>query len=176
MLVLRVGNDLGRLDMELGKLAASACGGGEGVHEITPAIVAVMVGMSREEEAWGVQGSLLSGNTEGTIAHLRQVLEVSRQPAQLVMWSVTDLARKLHAVCCGQHQGRNIESMAGPLKLWGPGKFAIDNAARRLKPRQTMEFFRACVKADQRSKSGFTEPDRALEVLTVRLHRAMGAR
>lgn len=167
-LVACTGADLGRIDTELGKLAAAA---GDG--PITPAHVAQFVGVSRDEEAWGVQQSMLAGNAEQALHHLRHVLDVSRQPATLVMWSVTDLARKLHGVCCAIHQKRNVNEVTRPLKMWGPSQSMIINAAQRMKPADTMAFLRACIKADQRAKSGLTDADRSLEVLTLHLQRLL---
>lgn len=167
-LVANTGADLGRIDMELAKLAAAA-----GEAAITRAHVAQFVGVSRDEEAWGVQQSLLSGNTEQAVQHLRHVLDVSRQPAPLVMFAVTDLARKLHGVCCAVHQRRNIAEVSRPLKLWGPSQNMIIDAGKRLRPADTMKFLRACVKADQRVKSGLSDVDRSLEVLTVQLQRTL---
>lgn len=170
-LVANTGADLGRIDMELAKLAAAA---GEGA--ITRAHVAQFVGVSREEEAWGVQQSLLSGNADQAVQHLRHVLDVSRQPAPLVMFAVTDLARKLHGVCCALHQKRNIAEVTRPLKLWGPSQGMIIDAAKRLRPADTMQFLRTCVKADQRVKSGLSDVDRSLEVLTIQLQRTLAGR
>ncbi len=170
-LVDRIGSDLGRLDTEIAKLAAAA---GESTT-ITPALVAQFVGVSRDEEAWGVQQSLLSGEPERAVQHLRHVLEISRQPAPLVMFAVTDLARKLHGVCCALHQKRNIAEVTRPLKLWGPSQNMIIETARHLKPAQTMGFLRACIRADQRSKSGLTDIERSLEVLTLQLQETLSA-
>ncbi len=170
-LVANTGADLGRIDMELAKLAAAA---GEGA--ITRAHVAQFVGVSRDEEAWGVQQSLLSGNPEQAVQHLRHVLDVSRQPAPLVMFAVTDLARKLHGVCCALSQKRNIAEVTRPLKLWGPSQNMIIDAARRLRPADTMSFLRACVKADQRVKSGLSDVDRSLEMLTLQLQQTLAGR
>jgi DNA polymerase III delta subunit len=172
-LVANTGADLGRIDMELAKLAAAAGGPGEG--HITRALVAQLVGVSRDEEAWGVQQSLLSGNPERAVHHLRHVLEVSRQPAPLVMFAVTDLARKLHGVCCATHQKRPIAEVTKPLKLWGPSQYAVQDAAKRLRPAQTMSFLRACVRADQRSKSGLGDVERSLEALALELQRVIRA-
>jgi len=58
LLVERLVTDLGRLDSELSKLSSAA---GDG-KPITRQLVVELVGQSREEEVWGVQQTLLSGD------------------------------------------------------------------------------------------------------------------
>lgn len=168
-LVHRVGPSLMHLHSELGKLAAAA---GE-AKTISIKLVAEFVGVSREEEAWNIQRTLLSGNAPQALAHLRHVLDVSRQPAPLVMYAVTDLARKLHGLSAGLKSGRNASELNKPLKIWGPSTDALYEVARRMHPMRTLGFLRACVKADERSKTGFTDADRSLEMLVVRLQRML---
>jgi DNA polymerase III delta subunit len=137
-------------------------------------LVVEFVGVSREEEAWNIQRSLLSGNAAQALAHLRHVLDVSRQPTPLVMYAVTDLARKLHGLSAGLKSGRAASELARPLKIWGPSGDMLFDVARRVHPNRTLAFLRACVKADERSKTGLTDADRALEMLVVRLQRMLG--
>jgi DNA polymerase-3 subunit delta len=169
-LVSRVGVSLMKLQSELGKLGAAA---GEGKH-ITPALVAEFVGVSREEEAWGIQRSLLQGNTASALAHLRHLLGVSRQPAQVVMYAVTDLARKLHALSAGSRSGEDMFAVAKAVGVWGDSSRALTETARSLHPLRTLAFLRACLKADERCKTGLSETERSLEMLIIRLHRMLG--
>jgi DNA polymerase-3 subunit delta len=164
-LVSRVGVSLTRLDMELSKLATAA---GEG-QAITTQLVAQFVGVSREEEAWNIQASLLTHGTPAALAHLRHIRDVSRQPAPLVMYAVLDLARKLHGVCAGVKAGVSPGALTRPLRLWGPSQGLVVDTARRLRPEQTLAFLNECVRMDARSKSGLTDADRGLEMLVVRL-------
>lgn len=169
-LVQRVGPALGKLDTEIAKLAAAA-----GVNEsgaanpITKQLIAQFVGVSREEEAWNIQKTLLTGNPDAALQHLRHILDVSRQPAPVVMYAMLDLARKLHGVTAGMKAGANPFQLAGPLKLWGPSKDMILASARRLNPADTLAFYQAAVEADLRTKSGLGEADRNMEMLTVKL-------
>lgn len=169
-LVQRVGSSQGKLDMEVGKLAAAA-----GVNEagepnpITRQLVAQFVGVSREEEAWNIQKTLLSGNPDAALQHLRHILDVSRQPTPVVMFALLDLARKLHGVTAGLKAGANPFQLTKPLKLWGQSQEMIVAAARRLHPADTLAFYRAAIDADQRSKSGLGEADRSMEMLVVKL-------
>lgn len=168
-LVQRVGASLMQLHSELGKLAAAA---GD-AKTVTIKLVGEFVGISREEEAWNIQRSLLSGSSPQALAHLRHMLDVSRQPAPLVMYAVTDLARKLHALSAGIKSGRNVSELSKPLRLWGNSSDTLIEVARRTHPTRTLAFLRACAKADERTKTGFTDADRALEMLVVRLQRML---
>ncbi len=169
-LVQRVGSSLGKLDMEVGKLAAAA-----GVNEagepnpITRQLVAQFVGVSREEEAWNIQKTLLTANPDAALQHLRHILDVSRQPTPVVMYAMLDLARKLHGVTAGLKAGANPFQLTKPLKLWGQSQEMIVAAARRLQPADTLAFYRAAIDADQRSKSGLGEADRSMEMLVIKL-------
>lgn len=164
LLVVRVGAELGKLDTELGKLAAAA--GTEAV--ITSKLVGELVGVSREEAVWGIQQTLLTAGAEEAVGHLRYVLDISRQPEVLVMYAFLDLARKVHAVSRGLRQGMRAEALKGPLKLWGPSVEAVLNTGRHASPESALRLLRECVQADTRSKSGFGEMGAALERLAVR--------
>lgn len=159
LLVERVGADLGRLDSELGKLAAAA---GEG-NPITRDLVAQFVGVSRDEEVWGIQRTLLGADAPVALAHLRHVLDVSRHPPTLVSWALTDLARKLHAASRSLKQGAQPGALMKPLKLWGPSADALLGAARATSPDRALSLFRFCIEGDRRGKSGLGDPERTLE-------------
>jgi len=191
LLVRRVGADLGKIDSELGKLSAAA---GAGIPQapapkgpatagtnapapcrITADSVEYFVGPSRDEQVWGIQSTLLSAGPEESLQHLRNVLDVSRQPAQLVLYALMDISRKLHGASRAMRAGARPDDLAGPLKLWGESKFAIPNAAKRLEPARALQLFRTCVEADRRSKSGLGEVERTLERLVVQFSRAVAA-
>lgn len=169
MLVERVGTSLTRLDNELGKLAAAA-----GAGEIAAPLVGYFVGASREEQAWGIQSSLLGAGPGEALAHLRYILDVSRQPTQVVSWAMIDLARKLHAASRALRQGAQPGEITGPLKIWGPAGNALLAAARKIDPDAALALFRAAVRADQRQKSGLGDPERGLEMLVLEFARAQG--
>lgn len=184
-LVDLLGPDLGRIDAELGKLAAAA-NAGIGTHptpaaspsdSVTPAgrpaisraTISSLVGKSREETSWEWQDVLLSGRIEPSIAQLRDLFNVSRQPTQVVWWAALDLTRKLAVVSRSLKAGQNPEAVSRALKLWGPSKDPILNIARQLSPEAARHAFKAAVEGDRRSKSGLGESERSLELLTVRL-------
>lgn len=165
LLIERVGAQLGRIDSELAKLATAAGPGGS----ITREAVAAAVGATREEEAWAIQQTLLSGDTEATLRQLRDIIEVSRQSEAAVSWAVIDLLRKLHAASAGLRAGRKPFDLIKALKLWGPSADTVMNAARQVEPDRARRLFLAAVEADTRQKTGLSDPLRSLESLVVGL-------
>lgn len=170
LLVERVGADLGRLDSELGKLAGIAAAAeveqglpGE-TPTITPQLVGGFVGMSREEEVWGVQSTLLTDGPQAAIGHVRDLIDVSRQPTTMITYAMIDLARKLHAASRAGKAGANPFELAKALKLWGPSKDPLLAAARAIPPATALRLFDECIKTDVRQKTGLTEADRACEI------------
>jgi DNA polymerase III subunit delta len=168
-LVGRVGTSMMQLHSELGKLAAASGAGGK----IGPALVAEFVGVSREEQAFAIQRSLLASEAGVAISHLRHIVGVSRQPATLVMFAMTDLARKLHGLSAGMKAGRSPGELGKALRLWGPGTEMLTNVARKTPPARTLLFLRACLKADERVKTGLADDERVLEMMVIRMHRIL---
>lgn len=166
-LVQRVGAELGRIDSELAKLAVA----GDNPGVITSALVQQFVGRSREEEVWDIQSTLLGGSVPRAVAHVRDLIEVSKQPTVMISWAMTDLARKVHAASRGAKAGVNPFELAKALKLWGPSRDAILNIARKINPDAAAGLLDACVKADIKQKTGLGDPQRTLEVLAMRFAR-----
>ena len=170
LLVDKVGADLGRLDAELGKLAAAAAAPGGGLAKITRAVVQEFTGLSREEQAWEIQGPVLEGRAPEALAKLDELLRVSRVPEVMIGWSLVDLARKVHDASSLLAQGESEASVSKSLKLWGPSAYAVLRAARRVKPSRAAALFRMAVETDRATKNGTApEPARAFEGLMVRM-------
>jgi DNA polymerase-3 subunit delta len=176
LLVDRIGTELGRLDSELAKLALCAAVG-DCPSPITRALVAEMVGATREEEAWAVQESLLTGSAAEGIARVRAILDHSRKDAAVPLsWACMDLARKVLGASRGLREGRNPFEIGGKLKIWPDWKRdAVIAAARRADPARARELLAAAVETDRRFKSGLGDADRALEVLAQRFSGVLGA-
>jgi DNA polymerase-3 subunit delta len=171
-LVERAGSDLARLDTELAKLSLAAGVGGT----ITTQLVNEFVGLAREEEIWGIQSTLLSGDPGQSLAHVRYIMDVSRQPAVRVLWALTDLARKLHGMSRAMKSGQSTDTAARVLKLWGSSKDEIARAASKLPPPRAMRLLETCVEIDARSKSGGGDADANVERLTLEFARAVSGR
>ncbi len=163
LLVDRIGTMLDRLDAELGKLAAHAGPGAE----ITAEDVTGMVGLSREEKAWAIQSVLLRGDAGAALTGLRELLDVSGQPEQLVLWSMTDLARKLHAASRLLRAGRPPGAVRKELRLFGDAAGPILERAGRFPPHVWADLVEATLEADRRTKRGIGRSERTVESLAV---------
>jgi len=174
LLVEKLGPDLGRLDAELGKLAAAAARPGAGTTRVTRAIVQEFTGLSREEQAWEIQGPVLEGRADAALIKLDELLRVSRVPEVMIGWSLVDLARKVHDASCLLSQGESEGAVAKALKLWGPASSSVVRAGRRIKPAAAARLFRMAVETDRATKNGTApEPARAFEGLMVQLAEAL---
>jgi DNA polymerase-3 subunit delta len=175
LLVERLGADLGRIDTELAKLAVS--GGREGgkAAPITREAVAELVGVTREEEAWDVQATVLvalrEGNPEAALKQLRLTLENSRESPVFLSFVMMDLARKLHLVGRGIQAGGRPFDVARQLRLWGKAVEAMLEAAKHVTPERAAAMLRLAVACDVKQKSGVGEGDRILESEVVEMVR-----
>lgn len=175
LLVNRTGSELARLDMELAKLAAAVTPEKGKPANITMQTVADMVGLTREEEAWVIQDTLLSGNAAASIGHIRMILDNSRKDSSVPLsWACLDLARKLHAAGQGAKQGMNPWALGGKLKLWPESrKEGILNAAKRIPPARLAGLFHDAVAMDYKQKSSGADPDRLMELLALRFSQVL---
>ncbi|UCD76829.1 MAG: DNA polymerase III subunit delta [Phycisphaerales bacterium] len=171
LLVAQIGPELGRLDVELTKLA-SFVGAGESIDRDA---VAEMVGLSREEQAWAIQAALASGDPHDALNKLRELLGISRQPEELVAWAISDLLRKLHAASQLLGQGMSPGAVTKRLRLWGDGQNLILNAARRLPPERIAQLLRTSLDWSMKGRRGVGEAQRTLEALTVLVADTIGS-
>ncbi len=155
LLVERIGPDLARLDSELGKLAATVCD--RPSPRITRADVADLVGVGREEQAWAIQDALLTGDAEQALTKLRELLEISQAPEQLVVWSTVELARKIHDASRLLAQGEADFAVGKALKLWGPAQAAILKAGRRIPPATAARLLESAIGLDLGVRRGITK-------------------
>ena len=155
LLVERIGPILSRLDGELGKLAASVdpVPEGQSVH-IPRAAVVELVGLGREEQAWLIQDTILSGNSGQVVRKLHALYQVGRAPSVLLMWALLDLARKLNEAARRIDRGEPRASITKALRLWGPSAQVIPEAAQRLGSARLGRLFGQLLDHDARSKTG----------------------
>lgn len=164
LLVEKIGPDLARLDSEMAKLAAAA---GEG-KPIPRSLVAEFVGLSREEQAWELQSALLRDGARGALAKLDELVRVSGIAEVMIGWSLVDVVRKIHEAARMIAAGQDEFAVARQLKLWGESQSLVCRAARSLGPHGAAELLAACVRADARTKSGWsTDSARTFEGLAV---------
>lgn len=169
-LVERVGTDLARLDGELAKYGAYLATEPEDARRVTPALVARLTGQTREEAAWQVQEAVLSGRPADAVRQVRELVEISQAPEQLILWSLVDLARKLHDAARLLEAGASESAVARQVKLWGPSTNPTLRAARALGPARAARLLDDAVDLDRRSKSGLAgELPRTLEAFVAGL-------
>lgn len=169
LLVQRIGFTLTRLDSELGKLAARVAP----KNNISKDDVSEMVGLSREEQAWEIQSVLLTGNGSVALSKLGELLDVSKQPRELLMWAVVDLTRRLSAAASMLSKGQSNSDVRKSLRLFGDGGNRLMSAAKRRTPTQLANLFTEAIAIDARSRSGMLDSRRGLELLTTRICREL---
>lgn len=162
-LVARVGPDLGRIDAELGKLAAA----GEEGEPVTVEVVAAMVGRSGEGEPWAVQGPLFSGDAGAAIGAVREAIGLWRQNPVGVIWAEVDGIRKAAAIARLMEQGENGFAAAKRVRVWGDVGSVVE-AGRRGGAERLGALLDEALDLDARSKSGRAEGERVAEVIAAR--------
>jgi DNA polymerase III delta subunit len=176
-LVERVGSDLARLDTELAKFAAYLSSEPEGRRRVTRALVTALTGQSREEAAWEVQEAVLSGRSATAIRKVRELVEISQAPEQLIIWSLVDLSRKLHDAARMLAEGAPEQAVSRQVKLWGASAAPTLRAARALGPLRAAKLFDDAIDLDRRSKSGLAgELPRTLEAFVASFSSTVAAR
>lgn len=167
-LVERVGGDLGRLDSELAKYGCYLAGEPVAARRASKALVHALTGQTREEAAWEVQEAVLGGQRLRAIRKVRELVEISQAPEQLILWSLVDLARKLHDASRMLAEGQPEAAIARQVKLWGPSMGPTLKAARALGPARAARLLHEAVDLDRRSKSGLAgELPRTLEAFVA---------
>ncbi|MEM7229639.1 MAG: DNA polymerase III subunit delta [Planctomycetota bacterium] len=169
LLVERIGVELARLDVEIGKLASFV---GDRA-EVTRDDVVEMVGLSREEQAWAIQEAILTGDAGFAVRKLRELLTISRQSEVPITWAVCDLMRKVYVASRLREEKMPAATVAKQLKLWGPSKNAILGFAEQIDPQTASRLFHAAIETDRNGKSGIGLPARSLEALTVQIADSM---
>ena len=169
LLVERIGPDLAKLDNEIAKLSSMSASRNEsGQFIITRDQVVEMVGLSRQEQAWELQSILLRADPAASLSKLHELREISRVPDVLLIWSITDVLRKLHDAARMRAAGVSDQVVAKTLKLWGPARDAVLQVSRRHPPGRLGSLLSQAVQVDEASKTGRTaNPVRSIETLTV---------
>ena len=175
-LVERIGNDLARLDSELAKFGAYLASEPEGARVLTPALVTALTGQTREEAAWEVQEALLAGSPAVAVRKVRELIEISQAPEQLIIWSIVDMMRKMHDAARLLADGVAEGAVAKQVRLWGPSTAPTMRAARVLGPERAARMFALAIDLDRRSKSGLAgELSRTLEAFACELGGALAS-
>lgn len=171
LLVDRVGTNLARVDAELARLSSYVGKGGN----ITAQVIRDLVEPTREEMAWVIQEAVLTGKPGHALTKLTELIEVSRQPEQLIFWSIADLVRKLYHAAQLTQAGEHASSISRRLRLWGPAQYAVMDAASHIQPADFAQLLHDALSADMGTKTGRCNPRRTLEGLVVRVADTIGS-
>jgi len=174
-LIERLGTNLSKLDTEVAKLALLV-----GPSEpINVGLIDEVVGRSSEEQAWAVQEAVLKalladedggrGVGGAAIEKLHELIDISGQPKELVIYFIADLLRKLMLASHMRRQGASDQEIANVFKLWAERRGMFLQVLRRLDPHRAGAVFDQVLRADRRSKSGFGNQVRNLECFCVQL-------
>jgi DNA polymerase-3 subunit delta len=169
LLVKRIGTTLTRLDGELGKLSAKVAP----ETLITYEDVVEMVGLSREEQAWEIQSILLSGDSGAVLTKIGELIDISRQPRELVVWSVVDLSRRLAAASAMHASGATAGDIRRSLKLFGASGDRIVAIAKRRASKEFADLFTNAVAMDAKMRRGNLDPRRGVELLALQVCNAV---
>lgn len=170
-LIEAVGTELGRIDTELEKLSLAAGGAGK---PITPELVDQMVGVTRQEEFWAIQSTLMQGNARVALSQLDELINVSRHDPVPIVYAYMEAARKVHVAARGQQMGMSVNQYSGALKVFGWGQerdnqiAAIATAGKAAGAVGAAQLLNDAVTTDAQNKSGVGEQVRNVEMLTIR--------
>ena len=155
-----VGDDLGRLDNELAKLALQT----EGKDAVDPDAVAKTVSFQREQEMWDMTNEVAAGNVTEAVRRWRQLVQMDpssefRAVTWLVMW-----LEKVRKALAMKKEGKPEGVIAKELKIWPfdqqrpffqtVGKLGEAGAGRLVD---------LLAEVDRRSKSGLGEMEQNVE-------------
>jgi DNA polymerase III delta subunit len=164
LLVDRIGAVLAQLDTELAKLAVAA----DPAPSITRDLVVQFVGKTRDEDIWSMQRTIMTSTNAGRLESIRHNVMTLRQPGTLILFTLSDLARKVHVISRGVKAGANPFAIKKAAKLWGDKDDVIFNWAASTDWKRAVGIYRSCVEADRRSKSGFGDAERSSEICALR--------
>jgi DNA polymerase III delta subunit len=166
-LVGLIGADLARLDTEIAKLASYVGAG----SPITAQAVGDLVGLGRDEQFWIMKRFVAGGRPGEAIRQLRNIIDRARNPRDVctpVTWTILDLLRRVHGAARLLESGVPAGAVPSRLNMkWGEPKDEILAAARRLGSNAAAQLLQDAVTADMRTKTGFGDPVRTVEALTV---------
>lgn len=169
-LIELTGVDLQRIASELAKLDAAAPPGAG----IDAALVEALVAPAALDlKPWIIQESLLSPDPRPGLDKLRELLDRAGADPVPVRWAYLDLAIKLHSISREVAQGTAPAAAGRSLRLWGPVGEALRRVAPRADPRALARLLHDAVEADARGKTGQGDPERGLELLTLRFASAL---
>ncbi|HMN96098.1 MAG TPA: DNA polymerase III subunit delta [Phycisphaerales bacterium] len=174
LLVIRCGLELGRLDMEIQKLATFA---GEG-REIDVEHVEALTAPTREEVFWKVQAPLMAGDAVATLTAIDELYDRT-PPSRLdvpLAFSIVDAVRKLQGGAALLRDGAQLREVAAAVGIWGSEQRAMLAAIERastLPPERLAGLLDDAVAAELRTRGAAFDARMALEAFVVKAARIL---
>jgi DNA polymerase III delta subunit len=174
-----IGDDLGRLDNELAKLAIDADGGGDaaGGVKVGPERIVGTVTFQREQEMWDMTNELAAGHPADALRRWRQLIQLDpsaefRAVTWLGMW--LENVRKALAM---KRKGLNAFSIAQQLRIW-PRELQAPfmQTAESLGDRGVARALDLLAQVDHHSKSGVGDAATNVERFILDLGAGMKSR
>ena len=100
---------------------------------------------------------------------LRELQEVSRQPTELILWSLIDLLRKLHATSALQALGVPESEICRQQRLFGSSRTPVLRMAGRVEATTFARLLRSILREVHGIRSGYGRGERTLERMTIRI-------
>ncbi|MHC4234266.1 MAG: DNA polymerase III subunit delta, partial [Planctomycetota bacterium] len=163
-----VGNDLGTLDNELGKLAAYVGARGQ----IGVADVDALVGQHREETVFRVTDAMAAGNAAGALHAWEQVLATDRAAPMRAIGGLASGIRRLLEAKQAVAAGTPVRALV-PRFGRDPGLLArrLDSVTIEHLKEQLCDLY----ETDLATKTGLADVDRAVETFVVKHTASPGA-
>jgi DNA polymerase-3 subunit delta len=145
-----IGDDLGRMDNELAKLALQSDTGKVDVGDVQGSVA-----FQREQEMWNMTDEIAAGHTTAALRRWRQLVQMdSSAEFRAVTWLGIWLEKAIKALAM-KKRGANPFQIAKDLKIWPADKgTAFVQTATRLGDEGLYRALNLLVEVDHQSKSG----------------------
>jgi len=145
-----IGEDLGRLDNELGKLALSAQGGIITIHDVE-----LSVAFQCEQEMWHMTGEIGSGRVAAALSRWRLLTTLDRSAEfRAVTWLGIWL-EKVRKALQMEHEGQSQATISRDLRIYPPNEVPLFmRTAHKLGQRGVAQAIDMLVALDRNIKSG----------------------
>ncbi len=160
LMIMGLGNDMERLLSELEKLALLTDSG----EVIGEEHVRETCALSLSSKIWDLTDAIACSNREKAHVYLKSLLD-AREPAQMILFSVTKNFMNLYNAKSLQNQGKNYAQIAS---IMGVHEFVARKAcqqASKLSLQTLSNKIEYCLEMDERSKTGRINAVRALELI-----------
>ena len=149
-LVELIGDDLGRLDNELAKLAISAVDA-----RIDAKSIAGNVSFQREQEMWTLTNDLSAGRSAQAVERWRQLIQTDPSTEFRAITWLTIWLEKVRKALSMQRAGINRTQIASDLKIWPrDAQSAFFDTATTLGEQGAGQLIELLAEVDYQSKSG----------------------